>query len=84
MPQGGKARRSKDPCGVCRSPTFEIWHSDGHGMEELLEIHCNQCGAAWDGEGKPRSQPRNVALLNNLHKEGVRIAPISVPLRMRR
>lgn len=73
MPQGGKAKRNGD-CPVCRGPLMEIWHNDGHGMVELLETHCNQCGYSVDGEGNLRSSPTNEALLTTLrNKEGTPI-----------
>lgn len=78
MPQGGRPIRSKNPCQICDGPTYEIWHRDGHGGNTLLETHCNQCGAAWDGEGNPRYQPHNANLLRTINKEFERIMPLYI------
>jgi hypothetical protein len=76
MPQGGRPKRAKEPCQVCDGPIYEIWHRDGHGGEELLETHCNQCGAAWDSEGQPRYRPSNRKLLDQLGLGEVSIMPL--------
>lgn len=48
-------------CPRCKSPkAAEIWAGDNYGMSTLLEIHCNQCGWAVDGEGNIRREGRPV------------------------
>jgi len=57
---GSKAKKLDRFCPNCenqgfKSPVFEINWKDNHGIVEILETHCNQCGWSIDGEGNLRN-----------------------------
>ncbi|GAB4142020.1 MAG: hypothetical protein Fur0024_4440 [Patescibacteria group bacterium] len=53
-------------CPNCGADLFEVWFRDNHGMEELLEVHCNVswCKYAEDGEGNIRHEAGSTTFLD--------------------
>lgn len=57
---GSKAIKLDTFCPNCEEQGFKsnpyqiIWR-ENHGIEEVLETHCNQCGWAIDSEGNIRN-----------------------------
>jgi hypothetical protein len=47
-------------CQNCHRDAHEIWWIDNHGLEELLEIHCNLCGWCIGADGELRNPGRTL------------------------
>jgi len=54
----GQKITNEGDCKYCNTQLKGVWYKGLYPQdEELLEIHCNTCGASWDSDGIPRAIP---------------------------
>lgn len=54
----GQKIENAGTCGYCGDEKKAVSYTGLYSQdEELLEIHCNNCRASWDPDGKPRALP---------------------------
>ncbi len=54
----GQKITNEGKCPYCNSTRKGAWYRGLYPQdEELLEIHCNTCGAAWNPDLTPRTLP---------------------------